>query len=247
VERTARDLRSGLVQVLAVDATMKAVSSERGDQMTSPRRVGAETSKTRTHLLETAERIMVDDGYAAVTYRALAAKAGVTAGLVQYYFPTLDDLFIAMLRQRTDRTFSRLVEALRLHADEPLRAVWELNRDDTTAALMTEFLALANHRKNIRAEVALVTSRFRKAQLEALKAKWPEYGLLNEELSPALCIFLLQAIPKMILLENAIGEVTVAHAQVLKLVNQYIDRIEPRRKTQKSGKVGAKPRSRRSS
>ncbi len=188
---------------------------------------------------------MLDEGYAAVTYRVLAAKAGVTAGLVQYYFPTLDDLFVAMLRRRTDRTHDRLIETLRLHADEPLRAVWEFNRDDTTAALMMEFLALANHRKSIRAEVARVTNRFRKAQLEALKAKWPEYDPLNQELTPAICIFLLQAIPKMILLENAIG-VPTSHTQVLKLVNRHIDRIEPRQRTPKTEKVQSKPRSGRS-
>lgn len=224
---------------------MKTSLSEGGGQMAYPRRVGAETSKTRAHLLDAAERIMLDEGYAAVTYRVLAAKAGVTAGLVQYYFPTLDDLFVAMLRQRTDRTYDRLIETLRLHADEPLRAVWEFNRDDTTAALMMEFLALANHRKSIRAELALVSSRFRKAQLQALKVKWPEYGPFNEELAPAICIFLLQAIPKMILLENAVGMPT-SHTQVLKLVNQYIDRIEPRRRTPKTQKVQSKSRSRRS-
>ncbi|MBL7502762.1 TetR family transcriptional regulator, partial [Frankia sp. CN7] len=43
--------------------------------MTAPRRVGAQTSKTRATLLDRAERLMLDEGYAAVTYRALAARA----------------------------------------------------------------------------------------------------------------------------------------------------------------------------
>jgi hypothetical protein len=49
-----------------------------GWQMTSGRRVGAATSKTR------AESLMVREGYAVVTYCSLAASAGGTAGLVQY-------------------------------------------------------------------------------------------------------------------------------------------------------------------
>src|SRR5262249_7375273 len=65
------------------------------------RRVGATTSKKRDELLDAVERLMVREGYAAVTYRAVAAKAGVTAGLVQYYFPTLDDLFTAAIRRRS--------------------------------------------------------------------------------------------------------------------------------------------------
>ena len=67
--------------------------------MTSPRRIGAETSKTRDLLLDCAERLMVNEGYPAVTYRALAAEAEVTAALVQYYFPTRDDIFIAAIRR----------------------------------------------------------------------------------------------------------------------------------------------------
>lgn len=53
----------------------------------SPRRVGAETSQTRDALLEAVAQMMLEEGYASVTYRALAAKAGVTPSLVQYYFP----------------------------------------------------------------------------------------------------------------------------------------------------------------
>lgn len=167
--------------------------------------------------------------------KAQDKRAGVTAGLVQYYFPTLDDLFIALLRARSDRNLDRLVVALRTRPGELLRAVWEFNRDKTAAA-GTEFLALANHRKNIRAEVALVTKRFRQAQLTALKEKWPQYGLLDDEFSPEMCIFLLEAIPRMMLLEDAVG-VSTAHAQVLKFVNQYIDRIEPRPRMQKARKT----------
>lgn len=218
--------------------------------MATPRRVGAETSKTRAHLLECAERIMLDEGYAAVTYRVTAKKAGVTAGLVQYYFPTLDDLFIAILHGRTDRNLERLVDALRQRPDEPLRAVWEFNQDETTAVLMTEFLALANHRKNIRSEVAMVTNRSRQAQRAVLKSRWPEYDLPDDELTPETAIFLLQAIPKMILLEDAVG-VPLAHAKILKLVDRYIDRIEhpvgkPKRATRSAGTTRAGKAQRRS-
>jgi AcrR family transcriptional regulator len=193
--------------------------------MATPRRVGAETSKTRSHLLDCAERIMLDEGHAAVTYRASARKAGVTAGLVQYYFPTLDDLFIAILHRHADRNLERLVAALRLRPDEPLRAVWEFNQDETTAVLMTEFLALANHRKNIRSEVAMVTNRSRQEQRAVLKSRWPEYDLPDDELTPEMAVFLLQAIPKMILLEDAVG-VPLAHAKIVKLVARYIDSLE---------------------
>lgn len=75
----------------------------------SSRRVGAETSKSRDVLLDSVERLMltVKRAMRGVTYRAVAAKAGVTASLVQYYFPTLDDIFIAAIRRSTERNLAR--------------------------------------------------------------------------------------------------------------------------------------------
>src|SRR5947209_11013739 len=99
----------------------------------SSRRVGAETSKTRDVQLNSVERLMLKEGYAGVTYRAVAAKAGVTASLVQYYFPTLDDIFIAAIRRSTARNLARLTKALQERPDEPLRVLWEYSFDEATS------------------------------------------------------------------------------------------------------------------
>ena len=68
--------------------------------MSKPRRSGSETSETRTRLLDVTEQVMLADGYAAVTSRRVAADAGVTPALVHYYFKTIDDLFLAVIRRR---------------------------------------------------------------------------------------------------------------------------------------------------
>src|SRR5439155_22814285 len=86
--------------------------TERGNMATSSRRVGAETSKTRDVLLDCVEKMMLEEGYASVTYRALAAKAGVTSSLVQYYFPTLDDIFIAAIKRYSERGLTYLKDEL---------------------------------------------------------------------------------------------------------------------------------------
>ena len=194
--------------------------------MVSPRHVGAESSKTRGVLLDATEQLMLDDGYAAVTYRSVAAAAGVTAGLVQYYFPTLDDLFLALLRRRSDANHERLLSALDQRPDEPLRVVWEFNTDEASSALMMELLALANHRKSIRAEITELTHRSRKAQLDALVARWPRYGGAVGLLSPNSLLFLMATIPKMILLEDSVG-IRDAHDEVLRLAASYLDSVEP--------------------
>ncbi len=195
--------------------------------MASPRRVGSDTSKTHAVLLDSAEQLMLDRGYAAVTYRNVAANAGVYAGLVSYYFRTLDELFLALLRRRSERNLERLVESLDEHADQPLRALWEFNTDETSAALMMEFLALANHRKSIKAEIAEVTRRARKVQLDALSLRWQQYEL-PDELSPGTLLFLIATLPKMMQLEESVG-ISASHDDVLRLVEHYLNTVEPKR------------------
>jgi TetR/AcrR family transcriptional regulator, transcriptional repressor for nem operon len=206
--------------------------------MASPRRIGSETSKTRALVLDAAERVMLKDGYAAVTYRSLAEGAGVTPGLVQYYFPTLDDMFLALLRRRSEHNHERLLAELERRGDEPLRIIWEFSSDETSAALLTEFMALANHRKVIRAAILEVTQWTRKVQMEALRSRWEHYRDSSGGLSPEALLFLLHMIPKMIQLEESFG-MSVAHDEILRAVEGRLEVVEPGRKARSSG-VGAK-------
>jgi TetR/AcrR family transcriptional regulator, transcriptional repressor for nem operon len=194
--------------------------------MASPRRVGAETSKTRDVLLDCVERLMLEAGYASVTYRAVAAKAEVTPGLVQYYFPTLDDLFVAAIRRRSEQNLERIVEALRTNADQPLRVLWEYSRDESMSALTTEFLALGNHRKSIRSVIAEFTEQVRHLQLDALEAAMGEGDIAIGPLPPSALLFVLTGIPKLIRLEGGVG-ISGAHAEVVEAFEHYLDSVEP--------------------
>ena len=66
---------------------------------------------------------MLSDGYAAVSSRSVAAKVGINAPLVHYYFPTIDDLFVAVLLRRAEPNVEHMAEALA--SSEPLRAWWD--------------------------------------------------------------------------------------------------------------------------
>src|SRR5512147_1787923 len=123
----------------------------------SSRRIGAQDSKTRAQLLDAAERLLLEEGYAAVTSRRVAAKAGLKPQLVHYYFRTMDDLFLEVFRRRAEENMARIERAVA--ADGSLRALWQLNADLRGAAFSIEFVALANHRKAIRAEIARYAER----------------------------------------------------------------------------------------
>ena len=124
------------------------------------------TPKPGLLLLDAAESCSCEEGYAAVTSRRVAAKAGLKPQLVHYYFRTMDDLFLEVFRRRAEDNVARIEQAIA--TDGSLRVLWQLNADLRGARFNIEFVALANHRKAIRTEIARYAERFRAAQLEAV-------------------------------------------------------------------------------
>ena len=193
--------------------------------MTAPRRENPLPGRSDA-ILDAAERLMAKKGYAAVTYRNVAAEAGLTAGLVQYYFPRLDHLLLTMVERRGRQNLDRLLDELAARPDQPLRVVWELSGDEQSAVLQVEFMALANHRKGLQVGIREVTEQLRSAQLAALQARWDDYGLEASGLTPGILVFLLHTVPKMLLLEESVG-MTAAHEDLLKLVERSLHDLEP--------------------
>src|SRR3954468_19149765 len=143
--------------------------------MTEPRRLGAPDSKTRSRLLDAAEQLLLREGYAAVTSRRVAAEAGVKPQLVHYYFRTMDDLFLEVYRRRAEESIARFTDDVQAHPT--LRTVWKFGVDLRGAAFNIEFVALANHRKAIRDEIAQYARRFRKLHLDAITTVLDELGV----------------------------------------------------------------------
>ncbi len=190
------------------------------------RRIGAADSKTRARLVEAAERLLLDEGYAAVTSRKVGARAGLKPQLVHYYFRTMDELFIEVFRRRAEENVSRFERAM---AEGPsLRTLWRLNADLRGAAFSVEFVALANHRKEIRAEIARYAERFRAAQLDALTAALEADGVTTEQVPPIVALLMMTGLSQVLALEQALG-VTAGHDATISFVQDIIDRLEPAR------------------
>ena len=187
------------------------------------RRLGTTDSKTRTQLLDAAERLLIDEGYAAVTSRRVGAAAGLKPQLVHYYFRTMDDLFVEVFRRRADENLGRFEQALAEGGS--LRSIWELTADARGAAFTTEFAALANHRKSIRAEIARYAERYRTAQVDALSKALADAGVDEEELSPIVGVLLMTGLAQILTLEERLG-VTAGHDEIRAFVDDALRRME---------------------
>lgn len=196
--------------------------------MAQARRPRAATAEKRGRLLDATEEIMLEDGYAAVSSRSVAARVGINAPLVHYYFPTLDDLFVAVLRRRGDANVQRMAEAL--GSEEPLRAWWRLASDPRGSALFVELIAAANHRPALRDAVGEFAREVRKMQMERLSSLLGEYGIDPAELPPALVAAAIQGLAFALVADQVAGHDT-ATDEAQDGMARLLDRLEERRRT----------------
>ncbi|RAY16973.1 TetR/AcrR family transcriptional regulator [Actinomadura craniellae] len=191
--------------------------------MASSRRLGAPDAKNRSVLLDAAEQLLLEEGYAAVSSRRVAAKAGLKPQLVHYYFRNMDELFLAVFRRRAEEGLKH--QAAALASPQPLWALWEFSTETEASSLTMEFVGLANQRKAIRAEIAYYSERFRRGQIEAVSGLVRRYKIDPNELSPGALVVLMTGISRMIMMEKALG-MSSGHAETFALVERHLERLE---------------------
>ena len=187
------------------------------------RRIGAPDAKNRGLLLGAAGLLMLEEGYAAVTSRRLASRAGLKPQLVHYYFRTMDELFLEVFRRRAEEGLQ--VQAQALQCPQPLWALWRFGTDPAFTRISMEFMALANHRKEMRAEIAYYAERFREEQRQAVADALQRYGAASEDVPPVVWTVLMTSLSRFLVLEQAVG-IAGGHAETLELVESYLRRLE---------------------
>jgi AcrR family transcriptional regulator len=190
----------------------------------APRRVGAENSATRALILDATERLIREEGYASVSTRRVAAQAGLKPSLVHYYFPTTDDLLLSMSRRGAEESDRMIEEALR--SPDPLRALWCFLTDPSRIGIALEFMALANHRKAVRAHMAEHCEMMRRREVEIFTQLLGERLAGPDGVPPAGLSVVLAGIGRALVMEGGLG-VTAGHDEARAFVEQWLDRLAP--------------------
>ena len=131
----------------------------------------------------------------------------------------MDDLFLAAFRRRAEVGVEHLTRALT--SDEPLRALWAFGDDPTSTALNMEFVALANHRKSIRAEIARYAEDFRARQAEVLAGLMEARGIDTDRLPPVAVMTVMTSVAQILVLEESLG-IEAGHAETRALVARLV-------------------------
>jgi hypothetical protein len=102
--------------------------------------------------------------------------------------------------------------------------------DRSNGDLNSEFIALANHRKAIRSEIAESSRTFRRGQLAALAGVIESSTSSNASQSPEAIVLLLSAVSRYLTTENAF-DLDIGHAEVVEFVEHFIRDMEGERST----------------
>ena len=201
------------------DRAGRSSNSDLANPTATPRNKRSGDAGARSKLIQATARIMREEGYAAATSRRVAAEAGVRQPLVYYYFPTMDDLFVEVLRAGAEVALVRM-RAL-LADDDPLQALWLMNSDSALTSLNTEFMALANHRKAIGAELKAYAERVRDIETAAVTMVLRANGVDLEKFPPVAISMLIAQTARSLCNEKAVG-VTQGHDELRALVERQM-------------------------
>jgi AcrR family transcriptional regulator len=216
--------------------------------------VVARRKETAETILDAAERLLVQVGYAGVTTRALAAEAGVNQGLIHYYFGAVEEVFLQVLDRFTEKLLvrQRAMYAADVPFIEKWRTAWRFQEEDLGAydKIFLELQAMAWNRPELRARVARVNGEWRAVLREAFGRALADYGVDDD-------VWPLEAITALVMtaaqgyqLERLSG-IDTGHEAMLAWIDRWLaERERERNRNESHGPAPrrsfrAKPRRRR--
>jgi AcrR family transcriptional regulator len=173
-------------------------------------------------LLDAAERLLIDVGYAGITTRRLAEAAGVNHGLVHYYFGSNENLLVRALQRFTERLIARqrdLYAADMSFAEKWRTAMSYLVVEDLAyEKVWLELQALAWNNAELREHLARVNAEWRAVLTEAFREPHRELGL---EVPLEALVSLVMTFNLGMIVER-LGGIDTGHAELLEWIDGWL-------------------------
>jgi AcrR family transcriptional regulator len=141
--------------------------------------------KAREALLDAAQRLLIEVGYAKLTTRELAAAAGVNQGLIHYYFGSLEEVLFQAVERYSDVLIER--QRAMYAAPGPFLEKWQTAarflKEDLASGypkIGFELSALGWNHPRFRERSAAVLNRWREVLTTALDRALDEHGVDRE-------------------------------------------------------------------
>ena len=191
-------------------------------------KVSTARSAAEAALLDAAERLLVEVGYAGITTRRLAEEAGLNHGLVHYYFGSIENVLVRTLERFTERLIAR--QRAMYAADVPFIEKWRtamrylVAEDVTYEKVWWELQALAWNQPDLRGRVARVNDEWRGVLTEAFADPRDRYGIA---MPLDALVSLVMTVNEGIILERLSG-VEAGHRELLDWIDDWLEDGEKR-------------------
>jgi AcrR family transcriptional regulator len=187
-------------------------------------KVSTARSAAEDALLDAAERVLVDAGYAGITTRRLAEEAGINHGLVHYYFGSVENLLVRTLERFTERLIARQREMYA--ADMPFVAKWRtamrylMSEDFAYEKVWLELQALAWNQPELREHLASVNAEWRTVLTEAFEQPHRELGV---DMPLDALVSLVMTFNIGVIVER-LGGIDTGHRELLEWINAFLEK-----------------------
>ena len=196
--------------------------------------------ETEQRFLDAAERLLVSVGYAAITTRRLAEEAGANAGLVHYYFGSMEEVFFQVLERFTSRLMERqrpLYQGPGSYLEKWRAALSYLEPDRRYQKIWWELQAMAWNRPEYRPRVARVLEAWSGAMRGAVAGALERYDLTGGPLSADDWVTLICTFNEGMILERLAG-ITRGHDALLGAIDRWLESKERAAKGGRGGQGG---------
>ena len=190
--------------------------------LTSKRRFGPRNSEISHAIMDAAEKVIRDEGYAAVSSRRVAEVAAIQQSLVYYYFESMDDLLVATFQRRTERGMARYEKDAR--SDKPVAAIWKDLNEGLDARMSFAFVSLASHNERVREVYTRFLSQSRKLQADVIAKDATARGLDISPATPTALAFIIHSTSLVMAREAALG-MTEGHDEVRSLLEGLLEKF----------------------
>lgn len=190
--------------------------------LTSKRRFGPRNSEISHAIMDATEKIIRDEGYAAVSSRRVAEVAAIQQSLVYYYFESMDDLLVATFQRRTERGMARYEKDAR--SDKPVAAIWKDLNEGLDARMSFAFVSLASHNERVRDVYTRFLSQSRKLQADMIAKDATARGIDISPATPTALAFIIHSTSLVMAREAALG-MTEGHDEVRSLLEGLLEKF----------------------
>ncbi len=195
------------------------------------RPVSGARQQATTALMDAAEHLLYEVGYAGVSTRSLAEVAGMNHGLVHYYFGSMDEL-LAQTLQRFVEQLATALEALYADPNLTFAEKWRLGArfwvDEPTSRfpkILLELLAMGWNKPELRMRLTDVHARFRGIFEHYFGEAMRTYGL-DESQFPLKVIVAAVTSFQLGLIVEGLSSVDEGHAELLDWIQVWVDSLE---------------------